>query len=74
MNRPMIDSSALGERASTQSMLRLGEPGLALMLPSPESGLREQHAERPWFSPGRRRPAAGTSVGELGRRPPAPTS
>ena len=27
--------------SSTQSMLRLGEPGLALMLPRPESGLRE---------------------------------
>ena len=27
---------------NTQSMLRLGSAGLALMLPSPESGLRER--------------------------------
>ena len=29
--------------SSTQSMFRLGSPGLALMLPSPESGLRERN-------------------------------
>src|SRR4051795_2162788 len=28
-------------RTRIQSMLRLGEPGLALMLPKPESGLRD---------------------------------
>src|SRR3954454_16780133 len=40
VKRPMI---ARAPCASTriQSMLRLGEPGLALMLPKPESGLRD---------------------------------
>jgi hypothetical protein len=36
----MIDSEPWAN-SSTQSMLRLGDPGLALMLPKPESGLRD---------------------------------
>src|SRR3954451_12395772 len=36
----MIDSAPCAN-TRIQSMLRLGEPGLALMLPKPESGLRD---------------------------------
>src|SRR3954451_13641711 len=36
----MIESAPCA-RTRIQSMLRLGDPGLALMLPKPESGLRD---------------------------------
>ena len=41
-NIPTTVSAACAD-ISTQSMLRLGSPGLAPMFPSPESGLRDRN-------------------------------
>ena len=41
-NNPRTVSAACAD-ISTQSMLRLGSPGLAPMFPSPESGLRDRN-------------------------------